>query len=1590
MRAALVLVCAAAHAAGALLAERYTYELFADTFVGKAKSGLSLTVDVLEQPPPVHSPSSTTTTRFLELVVHDLYSLMRDGPGRIARARLPPETQEAFLHPFWVEVNALGFVQDAIYAEGEQVSVLQIKRALVGSLFASMPQAPDALLEALQSSSASQQMTWVADEADHTGVLQPVYTAIAVEDSAAAAANASSSSSSFPASSRRLLRLTRDVTHDRYRDQYSALESTLNNGRPSGSMFSAAGGSIGPGGAPTVQLLHTAEYLLQPLRRTGRPGSGADVSGSSAGGGEADDVPHLLLGRILSVRHTAVASMTAPGEDLLSGAAATTGDASGGMPDVVNGGASRYGPRRTGQVQRNSSQSIGASAAMIQHGVEAHLEWVSTSEVPYICTGSYARRLRHAAQVEPHWCSELVDDDGLVGSESDAGLYMDPDFQLLSDSGRRIAFNGPRMLHQLVGRRCDSSDAGEPSDSRGGTGYGGDRKGRNNPSSRRRRLMQMSDGRRFVREPFTPLPGQTGKKSDATSTDEKRHFGDSSADRRQLLGSFDNGGAPSAASPPPSPLDLVFEGIRCFPPSFHDDSVPRSTVLEVDVTPCVGLFNNATRLQPSTLTAMHALLLTDPCSAATLPTGKTAERLTSLLGGSSLEPHPCDDVIPQAAESGAARPYLDTRLSDRMVDVLVSAITGAGGSTSSPVLDVAQGIVAHMLTRPHAYRYTTILEHALESLVVVQLPSPIILHALWEVIYGFHLMDSTNELQGGNFMHESQLKSHASLLLAGLLQRHKISTATVASRRMQSDSNTDTERDDTGSNEAASVADIEAKFVDFLYREHNRMSVVMDRRRRITEMVSEGVATLWELSSEEVRMHWRARCRHFSRRDAEKAWVVANLTHTERVAWDAEAIVAWTETVVEAGSDQPDVLASFTTDVAHRATLSVAAAAPLSSPSTAGSLRRLQALADHTSAYVSNASSVQAAVHASARRLFAAETHTTDTYRRALMATATIIHVLGNLGSSDHLGLLLDYTLHSHPEVRTPAIEALRSLPADAPLPPKHAQLADHARRLRLTSSSSSDGNAASRDVFSGIDASVHHAFSSTPPRRRLWDGMHPYDLPAAAHALSSSATARLERLHARHRLTSVFGARVLTPVDHTGADGPFSSCGGPDDGGHDLESHLLTLLSGADVPIDNKVAAVDVLMGLRPLRPCTIDFLLHLYSSQLSHIQAGYHKDFCIAQCVSRKAECRVIPHSRCKADCNMQCEHEHQLAANIGALLDGRLRKERRMSSAEAVRRALKDVTATGAGAGNNAADDSAFSHVNTAVNSNPALRAAASRLRSLPREAAVVPSGGGAAGEASSGRAPRVLLSHEAAAVLQAAEFSRTAAARGRSLWSVDVTTPSAVEQGEVDPSALRQKQASQGSHSRPNFHTHDGYAPSRLLYNARRLGPLTLFDSELASEIALRALIDMAFHLTSPYLLNLNVFLILLRSCIAVSLGTNYGWLQTYGDPATNGASIVLSLANSVSIRVGAFDGFFRCVGGTWRTFFGVTLHDTIYISILYFHRQTVAYNSVIFRCRVDFDNLFQLDAAIAGYPFTIIKACVSINILVRMIVFLIPI
>ena len=107
--------------------------------------------------------------------------------------------------------------------------------------------------------------------------------------------------------------------------------------------------------------------------------------------------------------------------------------------------------------------------------------------------------------------------------------------------------------------------------------------------------------------------------------------------------------------------------------------------------------------------------------------------------------------------------------------------------------EAAQGVVAHMLLHPDNYRYPTVMEHVLHTLILVQHPTQQVLHALLTLVRGLERMEqdelaiiraavNLNTSKAEDFalnvsavlIHQNALKSSAVMTLAGLINRGRM------------------------------------------------------------------------------------------------------------------------------------------------------------------------------------------------------------------------------------------------------------------------------------------------------------------------------------------------------------------------------------------------------------------------------------------------------------------------------------------------------------------------------------------------------------------------------------------------------------------------------------------------------------------------------------------------------------------------------------------------------------------------------------------------------------------------------------------------
>ena len=840
---------------------------------------------------------------------------------------------------------------------------------------------------------------------------------------------------------------------------------------------------------------------------------------------------------------------------------------------------------------------------VVTQRVEATLTLVSSQPALFVCKASFVANLT-ASGAAPDWCSKVIDE------EDDSVAF---DYRLID--GDASGWFGPHQATTTIEHPT--------------SGYG-------------RRLLTSPSGRLFVKEPLVvdavqlaaiarnrqaSAAASSSANGEQTASPASRGFGRS---LQELAAS----GRPSYdghTAYGPSPLGLVFEVLRCFPPQMHDDAVPRPSLMEVNLLGCIEMANNISAAQPNTLVAIQALLLADPCAATSLPSADAADVAAWLAGGSRLWPSPCTN----AADADAENPYAEAQLSDRMAALLTSSVS------ASHHTEAAHAILAHMLSFPQQYRYPTVLEHALQAAVFVQYPSETLLRALLSLIQGLESLDSSQPSGAavgtaaaapgsavGLLLHENTLKSNAVLTLAGLLKRAR----GIVFAAQDDGSSSGGTGSSAGFLSGDAVRSLESALVGYLYGQYGKVSVVREARRTQEEIVGEIVVSLWHVVPDDQKLRWRAIAHNIRLRDAEMIWATSELSLSDRVAWDAEAMAAWRDQIIEDSAGNPAVLANLRLDIVNELSRALdifsSGGNTATGASPIGSGRRMLTQVEGQPGLHLNSSA-----HSHARRLaIATDTATAfydvGSYEASDATTAVILRAFGNLGSAEHSPLIMNFTTHTDAVVRHSAIEALRSLPADHPVP-------------LSTSTTGSVGGG--RRLQTGGGASVKP--------RVLFAGIEAYVPPSVQTYVESSIT-ELADSHATYGVTQVFGLQAAAT---------------------DVEAHLLSIIQSPDVPLDTKETAVNVLAQLRPLSASTIDSLLRYYEQHLTHIDGAYDRDACAARCLTDKPKCRVLPIPRCKAECEVDCEWQHKLALSIARFIDQRIRKEaqsaRRLASSAIV---------------------------------------------------------------------------------------------------------------------------------------------------------------------------------------------------------------------------------------------------------------------------------------------------------------------------------
>jgi len=212
--------------------------------------------------------------------------------------------------------------------------------------------------------------------------------------------------------------------------------------------------------------------------------------------------------------------------------------------------------------------------------------------------------------------------------------------------------------------------------------------------------------------------------------------------------------------------NALLNALACLPAYMYDDAQAPGKMADSSYMPCMQALANATRVSPDILVAAHRLLLKNPCvnpyagAAAVLAHPGLASKHAQAFAdaGERTAARWAADVDGTACDAPAV---LSTHLSHRLVELLITMIVSA----TDPDAVHSEAALMHMLLQPDAYRYPTVLEAALQTLVSYDSPSETVVEAALHVAY--HIEDGETEQR----VHESETWSLALLSAGAVLHK---------------------------------------------------------------------------------------------------------------------------------------------------------------------------------------------------------------------------------------------------------------------------------------------------------------------------------------------------------------------------------------------------------------------------------------------------------------------------------------------------------------------------------------------------------------------------------------------------------------------------------------------------------------------------------------------------------------------------------------------------------------------------------------------------------------------------------------------------
>lgn len=1406
---------------------------------------------------PPQDPADPAPDTWVELRLFDVQRVMLQGNSSVP-VLLPGESRNSreasASRAFYARLDvSSGRIDQVAFQAGEDESSTALKKYIASMLQIPLPLVEDA--EGIHSSQA-RQLGWWSNDVDSTGYARALYHATVVPPSSQT--TASGAASVGPTE----VLITREVSHDMYfsvshdADSAYAASDGLVGGRSHSLNMQPAIGAMPAGGnvvgaCRTVTQGASKRTTRLLLAQGGGVADGNAASGASDGGvdgaGTGSSVDGSVMRHGRSTGAATSASQSQPsqqsssplhhlGRSLRSGPAGTL-DGRSLFASIGEVKALDVAGMRTG-MREGSAPGTGAGIMVVK--TETTLTPVKVDgaaprrRLAYTCTKRYAAAAAKAGIDVA--CSNADDAETAAASGADAWLSLD-------NEDHPAIGHGPGPLFRALAARSSSN------------------RGRNNRLDHARRLADP-DGRVHATVDLDDETSTTFIFDSLVVTPAQSHAG---AIARRLAEADPE--AKPAPVDEPTLVHKLFDSLLCYPASYHDDSLPLnlpgidSPTGSGGVTHCTAIVSNLTSRHPRMAVVIQALLLSDPCTAAGLPTYTLANKAAGLDPQALLvEPALCK------ADGVASAVYADTVLTNRLAQVLIGAVATSRYTT------IGQSVLAHVLTQPHLYRYSTVFEYAIKAAMFIAKPNAVLLDAMMAATKGL-AMDAARRCSMYAASVAGARDSTSSFCSIHTHKPYSLTLMTTAAMIRKA-------RDvygDSGCGVAASsttipcVSSFEATLLAHLDGEYARVAHIHETRAAHVKLATEVAASLWALIPEDGKMVWRAHAKDMPLKDASNLFVQGDISVEERQQWDAKAVATWRDHISHEAMDDPKILvelraktllaivsamtvteqdgadaavavqtavSTFQEDgeedegeeededddyeeAAYRAPRSTASRA---SPPPSGGRAPLT---EDTLTLIKRLSlEATRGEHPQPRRLQSGDENNRLAYQfdrptwvAACVHTDIILRAYGNLGHPHVLPLALNFTLHADPDLRRAAVSAMRLVPARAGLP------------------FSSSGQRALSNIVDSTSSSalLSHVVNGLPQHLRS---------PVVQHvARSVSAYVGLQ--------TAALFGEASPSVFHAHAFAGRGLSMANDD--PDVEAHLVAIvLHHHD---DNtRIEALTSLKTMSDIRQDTFDALLDYYEAHLSYLTAdGSDMEIAVCQrrCLAFRPECKsgLLRISRCKADCDGECKTHTYLVAAFRRFFVARIHQAVNAHKDEAAfHDRLHSLT-----------NDDADAH-----------RSALSLRRALS-------SADPAASTAFTAPAPIVLPRH----------VTIPAHAVGSPEWQHVELITAAETHTPLSRSSRRRLQQSFGAAVR--------MSPPRGLqvtslerhaHRARRLGIFTLVDA---------------------------------------IIGKVYDWEQSAGSKDSFGAGVMLEFKNLVNIRVGLFDGRFLVdinnEGIIWAAAFG---------------------------------------------------------------------